>query len=237
MVPHVHHTSHTMVLPLFFALVYCVGTGTYMSNMHRVLLVAALTTAAIIDASQIHSREAQRARRQERQTLRKAARTVARNLSQGGWCTTDEDCNLNGVCLAGKCSCVPEWDGGEPHCGLLNLAPAKARPNGGYDELNTSSWGGSIVGSRESGDGLYHMYVRGCLFIALDEVGFESATPLICECSERASGAFGQCRRPFRQVDQTDFRHPPSTLLCSKRSRTTSTSSFVCLHCFLWVRV
>jgi len=70
-------------------------------------------------------------------------------------CTTDDNCNLNGVCTNGKCVCVPEWVG--PTCGQLNLSPARPRPHSGYDEVGSSSWGGSIVAD-PTDPNLYHMY-------------------------------------------------------------------------------
>lgn len=76
-----------------------------------------------------------------------AARVVA-------GCASDEDCHLNGVCTSGTCACVPEWTG--ETCGELNLHPARPSPQSGYDEANTSSWGGSIIASE---DGLHHMFV------------------------------------------------------------------------------
>ena len=75
-------------------------------------------------------------------------------------CSFDEGCSLNGVCTAsGTCSCVPEWTGDD--CGVLNLEPARVRPNAGYDEGplsdHVSSWGGSIVADPQGG--LFHMWV------------------------------------------------------------------------------
>lgn len=57
----------------------------------------------------------------------------------GGACTSDESCNLNGVCTASACVCDPQWDG--PHCGTLALLPAD--PLGGYRRPGFSGWGGN----------------------------------------------------------------------------------------------
>jgi hypothetical protein len=75
-------------------------------------------------------------------------------------CSSDEGCSLNGVCTtSGTCACVPEWTGDD--CGVLNLEPARVRPNAGYDEGpltdHVSSWGGSIVADPQGG--LFHMWV------------------------------------------------------------------------------
>jgi hypothetical protein len=62
-----------------------------------------------------------------------------------GSCSTDEDCNLNGICNSKtlKCDCVPEWTG--DRCGALNMLPARPRPMSGFDEVGNSSWGGTIM--------------------------------------------------------------------------------------------
>lgn len=72
-------------------------------------------------------------------------------------CTSDLDCNLNGICSSktGNCSCVKEWTG--ETCGVLNLQPARLPPNSGYHESNTSTWGGSIVADPKGKK--YHMFV------------------------------------------------------------------------------
>jgi len=68
-------------------------------------------------------------------------------------CKNDLECSLNGVCNGGSCQCDPQWKGN--NCELLNLKPAPAGKSNGFQETNTSSWGGSVVkvGSQ------YHMYV------------------------------------------------------------------------------
>eukprot|EP00937_MAST-01D_sp_MAST-1D-sp2_P006694 g6694.t1 len=63
---------------------------------------------------------------------------------QGGACSTDTDCSLNGECTAGRCACDAAWTG--TACSTLALLPG-AR-DAGYrlvDDArwgNTSSWGG-----------------------------------------------------------------------------------------------
>ena len=74
-------------------------------------------------------------------------------LVSAAGCGTDDDCNLNGVCEAGKCACAAAWAGDT--CGVLNLHAARLPPNAGYNEANFSSWGGSIV---RDGD-KWHMFV------------------------------------------------------------------------------
>lgn len=67
-------------------------------------------------------------------------------------CTTDDDCALNGACVASACVCSQGWAG--PACGALKLAPAPL--DGGYNVVNTSSWGGAPL---VDADGVYHMYL------------------------------------------------------------------------------
>ena len=76
-------------------------------------------------------------------------------------CTTDEDCNLNGICTTTtqtttttSCRCDPWWSG--PQCSTLNLGAAK--PNGGYRTTSGakfSSWGASAT---RATDGTYHLF-------------------------------------------------------------------------------
>ena len=74
-------------------------------------------------------------------------------------CTTDENCSLNGHCVAGLCACVPEWRGAD--CGILNLLPARSFPlAAGLDEPGSSSWGGSLLLE----DGTFHMFVSRMAF-------------------------------------------------------------------------
>ena len=66
-------------------------------------------------------------------------------------CTRDDDCSLNGECSKGTCKCDPGWSGQD--CGVLAV---KATPLGaGFQHLNTSTWGGSVV---KGPDG-WHMFV------------------------------------------------------------------------------
>ena len=54
-------------------------------------------------------------------------------------CRTDHDCQLNGLCTAGRCDCDAMW-GGE-HCEVLLLEGEGALAYGGPDST-VSSWGG-----------------------------------------------------------------------------------------------
>ena len=64
-------------------------------------------------------------------------------------CSTDEQCELNGRCLAanGTCSCHPGWIG--HWCQTLDLAPAATK--NGYQRANFSSWGGSVAFDSQRG--------------------------------------------------------------------------------------
>ncbi|KAH7058589.1 hypothetical protein B0J12DRAFT_594053 [Macrophomina phaseolina] len=74
-------------------------------------------------------------------------------------CTTDDDCNLNGVCSDGSCICDPGWRSAD--CGELDLYPAarwtaynhtNATASDAYENGNkgNSSWGGQILQDREN---------------------------------------------------------------------------------------
>ena len=72
-------------------------------------------------------------------------------------CTTDEECNLNGVCQGALCACDRGWTGAT--CGLLDVLPLQVGASG-MNEVDSappsSSWGGSVVFAAE--DGLFHMF-------------------------------------------------------------------------------
>ena len=67
-------------------------------------------------------------------------------------CATDEDCQMLGHCVSGKCACRSGWTG--DHCSTLDII---AGPVLAYAHSNISSWGASV--GFEPKDGLYHMYV------------------------------------------------------------------------------
>lgn len=68
-------------------------------------------------------------------------------------CTTNYDCELNGVCAKGICDCNPGWTG--TYCGQLNLVPGPLEV--GLQQPNTSTWCGTI-GVNNSGRYQYHMF-------------------------------------------------------------------------------
>ena len=94
-----------------------------------------------------------------------ATQAAALQVSAAAWpevwgCTTDADCQYNGVCGdAHACECSVGWLG--PTCAALDLAPAPRV--GGFRHENASSWGGSIMRDEK---GLYHMFssfiTEGC---------------------------------------------------------------------------
>ena len=72
-------------------------------------------------------------------------------------CATDVDCFLNGICIAGTCSCHAGWTG--IHCGQFDFLPTPPGPLGGKafpPEADSSTWGTSVIKGR---DGLFHMYL------------------------------------------------------------------------------
>ena len=81
---------------------------------------------------------------------------VAASAHGGASCSSDSDCNLNGVCTAGACACDRGWSGAS--CGLLDLLPVEASspaatsgqiwpPKG----LQQSAWGGNVVAGEDGG--------------------------------------------------------------------------------------
>ena len=62
---------------------------------------------------------------------------VARSSSADG-CSTDLDCELNGVCLESVCQCDPEWTG--PTCGKMLLGDGHVVYGG--PDADYTSWGG-----------------------------------------------------------------------------------------------
>jgi len=58
-------------------------------------------------------------------------------------CTTDEGCNLNGICIHGSCACDPGWRSQD--CGALDLVPAPLRNGYNKTATGTSSWGSKII--------------------------------------------------------------------------------------------
>jgi len=66
-----------------------------------------------------------------------------------GECSTELDCQLNGICSDGKCVCDAAWSG-SPNCSKLALLAAKFRNGYGYLNSSTSSWGGGVIYDAES---------------------------------------------------------------------------------------
>lgn len=90
-------------------------------------------------------------------------------------CRSDEDCSLNGKCMAGSCECRPAWKGSR--CEQLNLLPPTrgAGYRGVDDGHNTSSWGGAVL---KGSDGLYHMWAaemtEHCTYLTIHGIRFET---------------------------------------------------------------
>eukprot|EP01050_Picozoa_sp_SAG11_P006274 SAG11_NODE_480_length_9107_cov_7.433171_2_plen_1065_part_00 len=72
-----------------------------------------------------------------------------------GFCTSDMDCSLNGVCSAvGLCRCDQPWSG--PSCGKLTFRPASLPGAAAYGlKPNVSSWGASPI----QATGQWHIFV------------------------------------------------------------------------------
>ena len=75
-------------------------------------------------------------------------------------CSSDADCNYNGVCSeGGQCQCEPQFKG--TTCGVFNFVPLDLNQGTGLRTIDTtngeqvSSWGGSV---HLADDGRYHMW-------------------------------------------------------------------------------
>ena len=80
-------------------------------------------------------------------------------------CAVDEQCELNGRCVAGRCACEAAWSG--EHCSVLNLLPATkghGYRNTSAAGLRVSSWGGGVIW--DEGTKLWNMFAaefeEGC---------------------------------------------------------------------------
>jgi hypothetical protein len=84
-----------------------------------------------------------------------AAAARAREAGGGAPCKTALDCQLNGVCAAGRCVCDPAWK--TANCSVLNLLPAKPGQGYGQRGSSVSSWGGGVI--RDPVSSKYYMHV------------------------------------------------------------------------------
>jgi hypothetical protein len=71
--------------------------------------------------------------------------------------STDEDCNLNGLCdpTSHSCTCLPMWTGAD--CGTVNVGRALGPDGALYHRPNTSSWCAGVVYEAEAK--VWHAYV------------------------------------------------------------------------------
>jgi len=72
-----------------------------------------------------------------------------------GACTSDIDCCLNGICVAGECDCTNPWYG--PSCESLAFAetPASAKSLFDSGSSRNNTWGGPIM---TAPDGTFHLF-------------------------------------------------------------------------------
>lgn len=81
-------------------------------------------------------------------------RVLATLVAATSSCSTNSECQYNGVCQAQTCSCDPGWKGST--CGELDLLPSSFEGTGAYGfSPNVSSWGGAPL----LVNGTYHLYV------------------------------------------------------------------------------
>ena len=87
----------------------------------------------------------------------------------GGACQSELDCQLNGVCVGGKCVCDAAWSG-NANCSQLAFLPAKVQNGYGSVGSPRSSWGGGV--HQDPDTKLWVMgisdYALGCGQSALD---------------------------------------------------------------------
>jgi hypothetical protein len=112
-------------------------------------------------------------------------------------CETDEDCNLNGLCVSEgrvgertplmRCVCDAWWAGDA--CSALKFQPSKAKNKFAFEEghgANGSSWGGSIA---KGDDGTFHLFASEWI----NECGLAYWTPnsrIVRATSSSASGPY-----------------------------------------------
>ncbi len=77
-------------------------------------------------------------------------------FSSWATCVVDDNCSLNGVCIASTCNCDSGWIG--PDCGKLDLRPADRWSGYNRTSDNTSSWGGKVVRDIVNAS-LWHIFV------------------------------------------------------------------------------
>lgn len=70
-------------------------------------------------------------------------------------CSTDDDCNLNGICFHGKCKCDVGWTSSD--CGALDLYPASRQAGYNHTAEGESTWGSHIVQDPHDKK-LYHLF-------------------------------------------------------------------------------
>lgn len=70
--------------------------------------------------------------------------TLSGELSpEEGGCSSEIDCQLNGVCTRGKCVCDAAWSG-NANCSTLAFLPAKVKNGYGHPGSAVSSWGAGV---------------------------------------------------------------------------------------------
>lgn len=70
-------------------------------------------------------------------------------------CSTDNDCNLNGICFGNKCTCDAGWKSND--CGALDLYPASRHAGYNHTGNGESTWGAHIVQDPRDTT-LYHLF-------------------------------------------------------------------------------
>jgi hypothetical protein len=81
---------------------------------------------------------------------------VLRAAIDGGCCSVDEDCSLNGICNQG-CLCNKGWTG--QHCEFLDRGAPESKSAAAVYGMhpNVTSWRGNAL--RDNASGLHHLFV------------------------------------------------------------------------------
>lgn len=119
-------------------------------------------------------------------------------------CSTDEDCDLNGICTDNVCICDPGWTGVD--CGRLDLRPGPRQNGYNLTQNGTSSWCNSIIKDPVK-QGIHHLIVSEFTH----DCGLDYWTPYSRIIrAESTNGPLGPYE--FKQEIAPSFAHNPSVV-------------------------
>ncbi|KAJ6109669.1 hypothetical protein N7486_001904 [Penicillium sp. IBT 16267x] len=126
-------------------------------------------------------------------------------------CTTNEQCNLNGLCTNNTCTCDPGWTG--PTCGILDLSPGP--PQNGYNRTSEgiSSWCNGIIRDPKNKN-LHHLFVSE--FTHNCGLDYWSPYSRIIR-AESENGPMGPYT--FKQIVVPSFAHNPAVVWSEREGK------------------